>query len=155
MLDEIRHFFDYATWANSRALASVETVAAERPSALRPLGHLLAAERVWLLRLTGQDASHVELSPDFTLEECRALVEENRVAFEQFLGGLEQSALASAVVYRTTKGVEYHTPVREILTQLLMHGVHHRGQMASAVRAEGGTPASTDYITFVRETGGR
>lgn len=154
MIATIRHFFEFNTWATRRAAASVETVAAERPRALAPLAHMLAAERVWLLRLAGQESSDVALAPDLSLEECRALAEENRVAYEQFLGALGESALGSAVTYRNTKGVEYHTPVREILTQVMMHGVHHRGQVASAVRAEGGTPANTDYITFVREAEG-
>jgi len=35
-----------------------------------------------------------------------------------------------------------------------LHGSYHRGQVAAAVRAAGGEPVNTDYITYVRELAG-
>lgn len=39
----------------------------------------------------------------------------------------------------------------DILTHVLMHSAYHRGQIASHMRANGKTPAYTDFIHAVRQ----
>jgi len=67
-----------------------------------------------------------------------------------FLGNILPGRLDEDLVHRNSKGAEFRAPVRDVLTQLVMHGAYHRGQIAAAVRDAGGTPTSTDYITWVR-----
>ena len=57
----------------------------------------------------------------------------------------------ASVRYRNSRGEEFHTPVGDLLTHVLMHGAYHRGQIAASVRRAGGEPAATDYIAFTRE----
>jgi uncharacterized damage-inducible protein DinB len=40
--------------------------------------------------------------------------------------------------------------VGEIITHVTMHGGHHRGQIARALRQAGREPPYTDYIQFSR-----
>jgi uncharacterized damage-inducible protein DinB len=40
--------------------------------------------------------------------------------------------------------------VGEIITHVTMHGGHHRGQIARALRQAGCEPPYTDYIQFSR-----
>jgi len=54
------------------------------------------------------------------------------------------------VQYRTTTGAPYENTVEEILTQVLLHGAYHRGQIALLVRQLDGQPAVTDFIAWVR-----
>lgn len=67
------------------------------------------------------------------------------------LDQLTDEKLNQNLVYRTTQGVEFQTPIREVLTHLLMHSAYHRGQVAAAVREAGGKPAATDYVVFLRQ----
>lgn len=49
------------------------------------------------------------------------------------------------------EGVEFSTPMADVLMHLVMHSAYHRGQVALAVRAAGGKPALTDYVVWVRQ----
>jgi uncharacterized damage-inducible protein DinB len=140
----------YDEWANSRALEALK--GARGRAAVAPLAHLLASEKIWLMRLRGEDTSAVDKSPDLSREECEALAVEMREGFASYLGSLGEDGLASVVVYRNFRGTEFRTPVFEVLTHVAMHGAYHRGQVARALRAEGARPADTDYITFQCET---
>lgn len=150
MLEAIKRLFAYDTWANARALDSLKGAPSAKPFA--PLAHLLVSEKIWLMRLRGEDTSTVDKSPELSRAECESLFEELRASYESYINSLDEDGLASLLTYRNFKGVEFHTPVGEILTHVLMHGAYHRGQVAKALRAEGAAPADTDYITFVRET---
>lgn len=150
MLELIRRLFAYDAWANARALGALKD--AQSQTALAPLAHLLMSEKIWLMRLGGEDTSAVNKSPELSHAECGSLAEEMRAGYESYISSLSEDGLASPLTYRNFKGVEFRTPVGEILTHVAMHGTYHRGQVAKALRAEGHAPADTDFITFVRET---
>jgi len=63
---------------------------------------------------------------------------------------LSAEKLAGELVYKTTKGIEYRTPVGDILMHLVLHSAYHRGQVAAAIREAGGKPAPTDYVVYAR-----
>lgn len=52
--------------------------------------------------------------------------------------------------YTNSRGEAFETPIEEILRHVAFHGGYHRGQVAAAVRAAGGTPINTDYIVYYR-----
>ncbi len=153
MLETIQRLFAYGWWANARILSALGSAPGGHQKALRPLAHILVAERIWLLRLRGEDTSSVDKSPELSRDECERLADENRRAYAALLAALSDDGLNSPVTYRNFAGTEFHTPVGEILMHVALHGTYHRGQIAVAVREEGGTPAGTDFINFVRESG--
>lgn len=152
MIAQLEHFLKYNAWANARAIASIRTVPGENPKALDPLSHLLIAERFWLHRIQGLP-NPVGAWATMPLDECEAYANETQSRFEAFLDGVTEGHLAGTIHYRNLKGDPFDTPLRDILTHLYTHGVHHRGQVLSAVRAEGGEPLTLDYIAFEREAG--
>lgn len=152
MIAQLEHFLKYNAWANARAIASIRTVPGENPKALDPLSHLLIAERFWLHRIQGLP-NPVGAWATMPLDECEAYAIETQSRFEAFLDGVTEGHLAGTIHYRNLKGDPFDTPLRDILTHLYTHGVHHRGQVLSAVRAEGGEPLTLDYIAFEREAG--
>ena len=56
--------------------------------------------------------------------------------------------LGRIVSYRRFTGEAYQSPVRDILLHLVLHGGHHRGQMATHVSGRGLRPINTDFIQF-------
>lgn len=150
MLELIKRLFAYDAWANARALDALKN--ARSQAAVAPLAHLLVSEKIWLMRLRGEDTSAVNKSPELSHEECEGLFEEMSAGYESYIKSLSEGDLGSPLTYRNFKGTEFRTPVGEILTHVAMHGTYHRGQVAKALRAEGHAPADTDFITFVRET---
>jgi len=151
MLETIRRLFEYNAWATPRVIASIESLEGDRQAALRPLAHMLVAEKVWLMRLNGKDTQSVNLAPEFSLEECQALESENQNGFANYIASLSEASLHSEIAYKNSRGDEFTTSVYDVLTHVAFHGAYHRGQAASAVRRAGGAPQNTDYITFVRQ----
>src|ERR1043165_8054608 len=133
MLETVRRLFAYDAWANARALDSLK--GAPSHAAVAPLAHLLVSERIWLMRLRGEETSAVNKSPELPREECAGLAEEMRASFASYLDALSDDDLAAPLTYRNFKGEEFHTPAGEILTHVLMHGAYPRGQVAQALRA--------------------
>lgn len=149
-LESIKRMFAYDSWANARALESLR--GARSPAPFAPLAHLLVSEKIWLMRLRGEDTSAVNKSPELSHAECEGLFEELRAGYASYLDSLDEDGLGSSLTYRNFKGAEFRTPVGEILTHVSVHGAYHRGQVAKSLRADGHAPADTDYITFVRES---
>jgi uncharacterized damage-inducible protein DinB len=149
-LDSLRHLFEYDYWGNREALRSVESLEAPPERALKIAGHIIGAQRVWLGRLEASGAPPVPW-PAMSLQETNAAFSEMRQRWNAFLAALPPGRLDEELVHKNSKGAEFRAPVRDVLMQLVMHGAYHRGQIAAVVRDAGGTPSSTDYITYVRK----
>ncbi|MGI8565434.1 MAG: DinB family protein [Pyrinomonadaceae bacterium] len=151
-IESLRQLFVFNEWANRRILDSFNDASSRSLGAIRAFAHLLVAEKMWLVRLLrNEDTTGFDFWQPSTLDECAALAEENRRAYAELLRSLTEETLDSVATYRNSKGVEYHTSFYDILTHVLFHSTYHRGQVAMAVRNDGGEPAYTDYVAFVRE----
>jgi uncharacterized damage-inducible protein DinB len=111
--------------------------------------HLVATEHVWLSRIRGEQA---ELAPwpQLSLTQCAELATRNAGEFAALVESIDENGPDASVTYRNSVGAEFTSSIRDILLHVALHGTYHRGQVAAAVRAGGDTPASTDYIAFVR-----
>jgi len=155
-MEELRFFkrlLEYDYWGNREALASVPTVASAGEIAQQFFSHIIGAERIWLARFADPDARHLAPWPTLTLDECRAELEKLHSEWLALLNTLTPEKLAGDLAYRNTKGVEFKTPLQDVLMHLVMHSAYHRGQVAKAVREAGGKPAATDYVVYVRQFG--
>jgi uncharacterized damage-inducible protein DinB len=154
--NSIGRMYAHMEWADQRLLTLMNTVPLARlqPS-LRLFSHLLASERVWMLRLRGEESGVQAIWPELTLDELNALAAANRSDYARYLEALGEDDLGGEVAYTNQRGISYRTEVGDILIHVAMHGSYHRGQIAAAVRAAGAEPVNTDYITYVRETGAR
>jgi uncharacterized damage-inducible protein DinB len=155
-MESVAHFrelFQYDRWGNQSALASLNSVAGSIEKPLKVFSHVIGAQRVWRARFVNSSPPDVKPWPALTLEECQAALDEVYASWVELLGGLTEERLGQDLVYRTTQGVEFKTPIRDVLIHLLMHSTYHRGQVAAAVRESGGKPALTDYVVYVRQRG--
>lgn len=148
MLDRLERLLDHLEWSNRRALDAAR--GAENEEVLRLLGHLLAAETVWLLRLESGDSSELEIWPGLSVGECAERLSRNVEGYRRYIGSLSEADLERKATYRNSKGEEFHTPVGEILLHVFLHGSYHRGQIALRMRDGGDQPVNTDFINFVR-----
>lgn len=148
MLDFLRRLYDYDRWAISHSLSSLAN--SENRKAQAMLAHVLLAEQIWLTRLHGEDSSTIPTFEELSLAECAELSNELRQSYRNFLNSLTEEDLNAPITYRNTKGVEFQTPMKDVLTHVGLHGAYHRGQIALLVRENGGEAVNTDYITFTR-----
>lgn len=138
-------------WANERIIRRLSDSDQAPAEAKRWMAHILGAERVWLARLHDEDASALPIWPELSLSDCAAVAADNAARFERLLESLDDAGLQRHAVYRNSTGTEFSTSVMDILTQVLMHGSYHRGQINAALRAAGCEPINVDYITYARE----
>ncbi len=135
-------------WADELILASLRQPGVPNRG-LELYAHVLGTEHNWLTRLEERPRA-IPVWPTLTLEECAQLSAENRRGFSAYVDRLTSADLRRTVHYRNSAGVEFDTPIEDILLHVAMHGSYHRGQVTLLVRGAGAEPQPTDFITFVR-----
>jgi uncharacterized damage-inducible protein DinB len=149
-LQRLRRLMRYDEWANRETLDSVRQSSAPPEQAVRWLGHVLAAERLWLDRLKGAGAK-VKVWPALSLEDCGREVPELEQLWGDYLDDLDPGELDVEVEYVNSKGEPWSSTIGDVLNHVLLHSAYHRGQIAAAVRAAGGEPVLTDFIHAARQ----
>lgn len=134
----------YHFWATDRLIECLSDDDAHN-RARGYIAHALVADRVWMTRLKGEPLGPLVLFPDATLEKIMALRDES---FDFYSNYSDAAELDATVEYTNTKGIAYQNTVEDILNHVLMHGMYHRGQAATALREAGSNPPATDFIVF-------
>lgn len=142
----------YDRWANRRiytSLVPIPNLSSDQQPA-RLFSHILAAEEVWLARIQQrpyQDQTFWPLwDPDTWTERQHVIFE----SWRQFLESPDAS-LDHVFSYTNSKGVPFKTRLLDAITHLVIHGQHHRAQIAVHLRQMGYEPPATDFIYFTRD----
>ena len=114
------------------------------------LAHILSAERLWLERIRQRPQSS-PVWPKHDVDQCEAEALELGRLWREYLDGISADDLSHPVSYKNSKGEPWSSAVQDVLTHVIMHSAYHRGQIASHMRANGQTPAYTDFIHAVRQ----
>ncbi|MFO0830723.1 MAG: DinB family protein [Phycisphaerales bacterium] len=153
----LQRMLAYETWANERAIASIETVPPElrtRPAYLRAVQlppHIMLARMVWLLRIRATPyESPRDWFPSWPLDETRRQLSTVDSQWRDFLASLHDPDLTAAVHYTSAEGARYQSSTWDICTHVFNHATYHRGQVARLVAESGGQRAATDLIVFTR-----
>ena len=148
-LADQKHLIKYTRWANSQVLEEMLSHVDVPPKVVSWMAHNLAAEHLWLDRMTNE--SHKFLVwPDWKLYECLEQQQELEHRWTKFFENMTDADLERKVSYTNSQGKEFTNTVSEILTHLALHAPHHRGQINAELRAEGYDPPYIDYIQAVR-----
>ena len=145
---DLKRLLAYDEWANRETLASLEAIADPPQKSLKLLGHIVGAEQLWYSRLMGDKPGPVW--PELSLAECREAVQDLSRLWTEYLQALTPAGLGQTVAYVNSKGEPWTSRVGDVLTHVVLHSSHHRGQIASDIRAAGHEPPYTDYIHAVR-----
>jgi uncharacterized damage-inducible protein DinB len=148
LLAQQRRLLQHAEWANAHVVAAIE----EQDVAddiIELFAHVLGAEEVWLSRLEGRKAG-LAVWPALSKTDLGAAAAANAERYSVDMDSLTPDDMAREVAYTNSAGQAFRTAIGDILTHVVMHGSYHRGQVALRIRRDGGTPAATDFIAFVR-----
>ena len=148
-LDLLRRLDKQRAWANQRALEALVRQPQERAIGL--FAHILCAERAWIHRLTHRSTEGIQPWPTMTVDQCATLMRGNNDGFSSYLAHMHEDDLDRTVTYRNFKGIEFTTPIADMLTHVSTHGVYHRGQIMLVLRSAGFEPVDTDFIIYQRE----
>lgn len=146
--EHVVRLLEYDDWANREFLAALQA----RPStqAERVFAHVVAAQILWLDRMAHRPMT-CPVWPQWSVDECAVRLDVLRVNWRSFLRGLDARAMDTSISYVNSKGQHYKNKIGDVISHVLFHAAHHRGQLAQTLRAEGVEPPYTDFIHAVRE----
>jgi len=142
----------YDRWANTRI---AETLAG-LPSGEKLYAHIVGASELWFERVAGGEYKKLAVWPEgWPLAESRRRFEAVAQRWRAHLERADANELARRVEFINSAGQACADRLDDILRHLVNHGSHHRGQLASLLRATGRTPETLDFIVWRRKEAAR
>jgi uncharacterized damage-inducible protein DinB len=140
--------YQYNYWSNKRVLECLKKQHVSDEKILTLMGHIVAAQFLWLHRIKGLPAPAVKLWGNYTLEQLLIMAED---AGKQWLNFVEsQDTFNRELSYTNYVGDPYTNNVESIMIHLVNHSSYHRAQIALLLRQKGLEPINTDFITYDR-----
>jgi uncharacterized damage-inducible protein DinB/uncharacterized protein YciI len=153
MLDphDARELFEYDRWANGKLSATLAKLKPALPQAERLFAHIVGAEELWYQRVSGGEYKQLAVWPEGqslaqVLLRMRAIGDAWRAHLER----ADAKELARRVEFKNSAGQPCADRLDDIVRHVVNHGSHHRGQIASQLRAAGQVPETLDYIVWKR-----
>ncbi len=149
--DHLFRLFSYDNWANEQVLLNLqENIGFDgADKAIEFYAHIAGSQDLWFRRIEGKSIDKLKVWPDYDLPEAlqklktlserwHRLIESNRTNLDRIIS------------YKNSKGSPYETMLSDILHHVIIHGQHHRAQIATLLRNAKITPPATDFIFFTR-----
>ena len=147
-MPDLERLLRYHALANREVAEAVSQTDSSPPRARSVLAHLIGTEWLWLQRL-GVAAENIavwpELPPEQWLAQLECLESVWRDALPPLIDRREER-----ISYVNSKGEPWESRVDDVLTHVILHGAHHRGQIIAALRAAGVEPPYIDFIELTR-----
>lgn len=142
-----KNLFEYNYQCNQALIEKlVEAQENLDPRILRLLGHVLRAHEIWNSRIDGIKLSKGPWEP----VPIGFMESMDSVNYEASKRICEESNLDEVISYTNSLGDDYSNRISDILTHLINHGTHHRGQIAMLMREVGMEAIPSDFIYFKR-----
>lgn len=140
--------YQYNAWANKRVLDCLLRQHVNDEKILAVMGHVVAAQFLWLHRIQGLPPAQVKLWGEYKLEQLVSMSAEITQRWVQFVTDTDD--FNRDLSYNNYVGDPYITNVEMIMIHLVNHSSYHRAQVAMLLRQKGFEPINTDFITYDR-----
>ena len=151
MKDHFFNLFRYDRYANLQILEAIFE-AGKPQNAVKLMAHLLGAPQIWLSRCIEIQLPGSSIWPNWQAVQFKYIIEENHVAWHNFLATLNNENISRGVTYNNSKGEQFQNSLVNILTHVVNHGTHHRAQIGLILKQAGlENLQSTDYVFYIRE----
>src|SRR5690606_11045946 len=122
-------------WANKKLVDCLGRHGVNDDKILTLMGHIAAAQLVWLHRIKGLPVPELKLWGTYRLQQLNDLVEN---ASDQWLGFVNsEDNFDRDIVYRNSAGQPYTSNVEMIMLHVVTHSSYHRAQIAMLLRQAG------------------
>jgi uncharacterized damage-inducible protein DinB len=119
--------------------------------------HILFAEWVWRLRLSGNspdlDMLTSQLRPE-NFSSMKKMLEkwfDEELKMREFVDQFSDEKLLETFTYTSTQGEEFENVYYDIFTHLVFHGMQHRAEAASILHNFGQSPGDIDFLRYLRQ----
>jgi uncharacterized damage-inducible protein DinB len=167
MQQHFRMFAAYNKWANAQVYEAASQLSPDEferntgaffKSMMGTLNHLVAADRIWMKRFTGEGDAPTKLdaviSRDFPKLRTLRIAEDERIL--KWIGSLTAKDLSGRFTYTTITDMRTVSQrLAPALDHFFNHQTHHRGQTHMILTALGKPSLQLDLIYFQRTEEGR
>ena len=155
---------DYQQWANDRlfaALGGIDNALLQSPQGLffgtihHTVDHIMLVNRLWLGRLRSE-ITEVDFQ-QITYPDWNQLIEATQRQAEELTLWLEactEDWFDGQLDYVSSEGEARSMWMRDVLTHMMNHQTHHRGQISAVITRLGGVAPEMDYVYYKREMEG-
>jgi uncharacterized damage-inducible protein DinB len=140
--------YQYNVWANKRVISCLTRQNVADEKILSIMGHIVAAQFLWLHRIKGLPPAQVKLWGEYSLDQLVSMAEEVGDLWLQFVESTDN--FNRELTYNNYLGEPYINNVEMIMIHLVNHSSYHRAQIALLLRQKGFEPINTDFITYDR-----
>lgn len=140
--------YRYNEWANRKVIGALNQQQIDDPKILTLMGHIVAAQYLWLHRIKGLPPAQVKLWGEYTLAKVSSMAEEAGQMWLDFVNTNDD--FNRELTYTNYVGDPYVNNVETIMIHLVNHCSYHRAQIAMLLRQNGKEPVNTDFITYDR-----
>jgi uncharacterized damage-inducible protein DinB len=148
----MKHYFlklyQYNAWANNRVLTALIRQQVQNEKILSIMGHIVAAQYLWLHRIKGLPPAEVKLWGEYDLQQLVKMAADSGRLWLEFIEATDD--FNRELTYHNYTGDPYINNVEMIMIHLVNHSTYHRGQIALLLRQEKFEPINTDFITYDR-----
>ncbi len=145
--------YQYNAWANQRVLNCLERQNVTHEKTLSLMGHIGAAETLWLHRVKGLPKPNVKLWDNYSITELEAMLEKVDHQWLEYIQANEN--FDRELSYTNYTGDPFVNNVEMIIIHTANHASYHRAQVAMLLRQNGFEPVNTDFITYDRVVRGQ
>jgi uncharacterized damage-inducible protein DinB len=164
--DHLLNLIDYNYWANGLILKYADRMEKDQYHAKTAysqfsiheiLVHILFAEWLWRLRMSGNSpdlamiSSHLRPEDFSNLDEVLESWFEEEMAMRDFIDKFPQEKLLESFKYKNAQGDEFKNVYMDIFTHLVFHGMQHRAEAATILHMYNQSPGDIDYIRYLRQ----
>jgi len=155
---------DYQQWANDRlfaALGSLDPAQLSSPQGLffgsihHTTDHIMQVGRLWCARLRGEpyqaDFKRI-LYPDWN--QLIEMTQSQSAELSLLLEARDEAFFDERLAFTSSNGQAREMWVRDVLTHMMNHQTHHRGQISAAITRLGGAAPEMDYFYYKIEMDG-
>lgn len=140
--------YQYNAWANKRVINCLNRQNIGDEKILSVMGHIVAAQFLWLHRIKGLPPADVKLWGEYSLPQLTTMAEEVGKLWLEFVESTDN--FNRELTYNNYVGEPYVNNVEMIMIHLVNHSSYHRAQIAMLLRQKGFEPINTDFITYDR-----
>lgn len=155
--DDMVRLVTHMEWADARIWNEVLTTEATRRdgAVIERLHHIHLVQRIYLEMWLCAPQSNRDLALFTDLPEIQQWAREYYAELLPFIRTLAPDDLAGSVAFPWADqlagwfGEARIATLEETILQVVMHSVHHRGQLATIIREHGGNPPLIDLIGWI------
>ena len=140
--------YHYNAWANKRVMDTLTRQTVNDEKILNLMGHIVAAQFLWLHRIKGLPPPELKLWGTYTLSQLLDLADKAGKQWLEFVEATDD--FDRQLTYKNYVGDPYTNNVEMIMVHLVNHSSYHRAQIAMLLRQKGLDPINTDFITYDR-----